>query len=200
MSSSQSESENENENVNKKISDDEISRNARKTYVETEVKDKVVKYLKIDDIIREQKAVLRNNLKELNEQKQGLEKFILRYLDDVQEDVEGEKKFLDYGKGKLVKNIKKTPEPIKPENVKESVSTTLKKEFNDDERVSKLLDEILTNIQSKRKIKESISLVRTFNKEPKEKISRKKEKEKVELEDLDDIPEFKEYKKKKERK
>lgn len=198
MSSSQSDSENE--NVNKKLSDDEISRNARKTYVETEVKDKVVKYLKIDDIIREQKAVLRNNLKELNEQKQGLEKFILRYLDDVQEDVEGEKKFLDYGKGKLVKNIKKTAEPIKPENVKESVSTTLKKEFNDDERVNKLLDEILINIQAKRKIKESVSLVRTFNKEdkPKEKTSRKKEK--VELEELDDIPEFKEYKKKKEKK
>jgi hypothetical protein len=82
--------------------------------------------------------------------------------------------------------------------VKDSVTITLKKAFDDDERVNKLLDEILTNIDSKRKVKQSVSLIRTFNKDSDD--IKPKKKKTIEHKNIDDIPEFKEYKKKKEKK
>ena len=102
---------------------EDIQKQARQTYVQTELLDRITKYLKIDDKIKEKQKELREYMKVMKDQKQDMEKYILKYLSDVQENIIN----ID-GQGKLIKTVSVKKGAIKAENIKDSVTAGLKKE------------------------------------------------------------------------
>lgn len=84
------------------MSDSESDNSAQKK-VTKEFRDKVLKWVSIDDSIRE----LRVKSKELTNEKKQHEEYILNYMEQIEE------KCLNIKDGKLRKNVSKTKGPLK---------------------------------------------------------------------------------------
>ena len=84
------------------MSDSESDNSAQKK-VTKEFRDKVLKWVAIDDSIRE----LRAKSKELTNEKKQHEEYILNYMEQIEE------KCLNIKDGKLRKNVSKTKGPLK---------------------------------------------------------------------------------------
>ena len=85
--------------------------------------EKIVKYMKTDDLIRKETLDYKEKLNTLKEQKEELETYILRYLDTVEEDQIN----ID-GNGKLAKCESVRKSGINKDIIKESIYEQLKKE------------------------------------------------------------------------
>jgi len=155
------------------ISDATVEQHAKKTYLEKEFLDKVFKYVKTDDLLREKiseqkakMAELREEQNVLKEKKASLEEYILNSLDNM------DQKIVNIaGNGKLTKNESVTKGAIKIETIKESISENLKKEgiMPDEAKQEKFLEQILNVIDIKRPKKTKVYLKRTFERKAKAK-------------------------------
>lgn len=128
----------ENENYGNMTSD-EISQKAHEKYFKTELMEKIIKYIKIDDSIKEKQKDVREQIKCLKTQKMDMEKYIITYLESINQEfvnIEGE--------AKLTKSISISKGAIKPDNIKSSIVDSIKKQnINID---SKKIDELLENV------------------------------------------------------
>ena len=113
--------------------------------VTNQFKNNVLKWIKIDDNIREH----RKAVKELNERKKEFEETIINYLTEVEEDS------IQIKDGFLKKSVTKTKEPLKKENIKNALV-----EITGDATKATMLTE---HILKSRKETEKISLKRTVN-------------------------------------
>jgi hypothetical protein len=175
------------------MTNDDISRAAKNSYVQNELYERIVKYLKLDDMIKEKQKELSAQVKILKEKKQEMEKFIIKYLDDEEEDyvkIDGE--------GKLTKTISTTKGAIKPDNIKQSLFDGIKQNnlIQDDNRINEFLLHILKNIEENRPRKTKTYIKRTKERKPKE-TSEKINKFKKNIESTinnnisdDDIPKY----------
>ena len=91
----------------------DIQQKARETYMQTELFERITKYIKIDNNIREKQKELREFTQALKTQKQEMEKYILSYLTDVNQEYVK----ID-GDGKLTKSVSVRKGAIKPETIK----------------------------------------------------------------------------------
>ena len=148
------------------ITDDMISQNAKKNYLETDFLEKIVKYVKIDDLIRKETADYRDKMATLKEEKIDMEKYILRYLDSVNEQMVNMS-----GNGKLLKTESIRKSSINKDIIKESIFEQLKKEklVENDEKGRELVESTFQLMENKREIKKKVYLKRTFIKEKKTK-------------------------------
>lgn len=119
--------------------------------VTTDFKNKVLKWLTIDDQIRE----MRTKSKELTVQKKEHEEYILSFLEKV-----GEKE-LAVSDGKLRRNISKTKKPLSKEWIQKSLTELIK----DKTKAVTMTDHIINN----RETVERVNLKRTKNRGPKDK-------------------------------
>jgi len=142
---------------------DEISQKGREKFFKTELMEKIVKYIKIDDTIKDKQKELRLQMKALKTQKTDMEKYIISYLEAINEE------FVNIqGTARLTKTTTNTKGAIKVDNIKLSVIDGIKKQnINLDERkITELLDSVVDNIEKNRPIK-----TKTYIKRTKDKIS-----------------------------
>ena len=131
---------------NSQVSDTNIQKK-----VTDEFKNKVLKWLSIDDKIREYRQQIKTLIKEKKED----EGYILSFLDNV-----GEKE-LAINDGKLRRNISKTKSPLNKMSIQKALDDIVK----DKTKSTQIIDHIINN----RPIVERVNLKRTKNKGTKDK-------------------------------
>jgi hypothetical protein len=151
------------------IDDDErsqITKEAEDKHVSNEFKDKVLSFIKLDDLIREKNE----ELKVLKEKKKPCEEFIIRYLDKA------DSNFVNVIGGKLIKNTAETKGPLGMDIIKDSIVEGMKVEkvTEDEEMTAKMLTTILDLMEKKRPVKKNTNIKRTFIKDKPEKAPKKK--------------------------
>lgn len=128
---------------------------------ESEFKENVVKFVKMDDLIRQKME----ELKELKDQKKPYEEYILGYLEKK------DAPFVNIKTGKLIKNKSETKSPLKLEIIKESIVEGIKGENNigaiNDIKCNDISDKIIELMNSKRGKNSRTNLKRTFLKKKK---------------------------------
>jgi hypothetical protein len=172
----------------------DIQKKARETYMQTELFERITKYVKIDNTIKEKQEELREFTKTLKKQKEEMEKYILAYLTEVEEEYVK----ID-GDGKLTKSISVRKGAIKPETIKKSVLLGLKKEnINlDENKFNDIINSILTIVDDNRPKKTKTYIKRTYERKKKDdkqqskKQSMKNYNKKVEYESDDELPKYK---------
>ena len=133
------------------MTDDDIKSQATQNYVETELVEKITKYFHIDETIKDKQREMREMMKELKKQKDTIEKYIIGYLENIEEEY-----VQISGKGRLVRKVSITKGSINTDNIKKSLLTGLAKtNINiDDERLSHLLTNLLESVEENRPKKE----------------------------------------------
>ncbi len=119
--------------------------------VTADFKNKVLKWLAIDDQIREMRA----KSKDLTKQKKEHEEFILSFLENV-----GEKE-LAVSDGKLRRNVSKSKKPISKEWIQKSLNQLIQ----DKTKANTITEHIINN----RETVERVNLKRTKNRGPRDK-------------------------------
>lgn len=163
---------------------DEISQKGREKFFKTELMEKIVKYIKIDDTIKDKQKELRLQMKALKTQKIDMEKYIISYLEAINEE------FVNIqGTARLTKTTTNTKGAIKVDNIKLSVIDGIKKQnINLDERkITELLDSVVDNIEKNRPIKTKTYIKRTKDKAIKS-DNKKNNKKSNDNESEEDIP------------
>jgi len=148
--------------INKEdATNDDISKNASKTYLTNEFYDKVIKYVSTDDLIRKKTKEHNDSLKNLKQSKTEYEEFIIKYLGTIGEE------YVDIkGKGKITRKEKITKGSIKYNNIKESLTEQLIQDdlIPDDGERAEFVESVLGLIEDKREVKSKVVLERTFEK------------------------------------
>jgi len=129
------------------LTNEDIQKEARETYMQTELLERITKYLRIDNDIKEKRKDLQEFMKAAKKQKDDMEKYIIGYLTEVQEEyikIDGE--------GKLTKTISVRKGAIKTDNIKEAVKKGLLKEnINlNEKKFNEVLSSILNIVEDNR--------------------------------------------------
>ncbi len=103
--------------------DEEIKKKARETYLQTDFVEKVIKYIKADNLIRKETTEFREKINTLKEEKQDLENFIIKYLDMQEENVVN-----ITGSGKLTKYESIRKKSINKDIIQQTIYDQIKKE------------------------------------------------------------------------
>jgi len=151
-------SSNSEDNDNNKIK--EI---AQQKGLEVQFLEEVVKYVKIDDIIRQETTEYKNKLKHLKEQKESLEKNLIVYLELQKQNC------VNFKGGNLITSERKSVGAVKPIYIKESVFEEIEKTqlITDEQEKKQFIDDVIELIQNKRPVKIKKTLKRKFEKQPK---------------------------------
>jgi hypothetical protein len=179
------------------ITNEDIQKEARSNYVQNELLERITKYLKIDNTIKEKQKEIREYVKAMKTQKEDMEKYIIGYLNEVNEDfikIEGE--------GKLTKTITTSKGAIKTDNIKSSVAAGLKKEniTLDEKKFNELIGSILNMVEDNRPKKQRTYIKRTQVKKKEDKNEKnndekeKKPKVKKQIQPADSDEELPKYK------
>ena len=143
------------------LTTEDIKSQATQNYVETELVEKITKYFHIDETIKDKQKELRLQMKALKTQKTDMEKYIISYLEAINEE------FVNIqGTARLTKTTTNTKGAIKVDNIKMSVIDGIKKQnINLDERkIGELLDSVVDNIEKNRPLKTKTYIKRTKDK------------------------------------
>ena len=180
ISSYDSNDENNLENMN----DEDIKSKALDNYIQTELVEKITKYFQIDEVMKEKQKEARETMKNLKNQKDNIEKFIISYLENINEEY-----VQISGKGRLVRKVSVTKGAINTDNISKSLFSGLKKSnINiDDEKINNLLNNLLESIETNRPKKE-----RKYIKRMKETGTKTKKDNNTDNDEKDnDIPQYK---------
>ena len=130
---------------------------------DTNFKDKVISYLKYDDLIRK----MTEDMKELKNKRKDCEELIIDYLNKK------DSPFVNVKSGKLIVNKTETKSSLKLDIIKDSILERIKEENivgdndDDNEKYIKITADILTLMEEKREKKTRINLKRSFNRKKK---------------------------------
>ena len=172
------------------MTSDQISQKGKDKFFKTELMEKIIKYIKIDDSIKEKQKEIREQIKCLKTQKNDMEIYILSYLENIKEE------FVNIeGAARLTKTISTTKGAIKPENIKLSVIDSLKKHnvSLDTKKINELLENVLEVVDKNRPTKTRTYIKRTKGKVSKslKKIVEDNNSENNNSEDDEKIPKYK---------
>ena len=145
------------------LTNEDIQKEARETYMQTELLERITKYLRIDNDIKEKRKDLQEFMKAAKKQKDDMEKYIIGYLTEVQEEyikIDGE--------GKLTKTISVRKGAIKTDNIKEAVKKGLLKEnINlNEKKFNEVLSSILNIVEDNRPQTQKTYIKRTVPRTP----------------------------------
>jgi len=140
---------------------DEIEKDANEEYIKTVVCGRIIDYIKLDDVIKQKQKEFTKEMKHIKDTKNKLEKYLIGYLDKVNEE--------EFGIGentRLVKTEKKTISPPKMEDITKCLVEGFKSKeiFDDDEKVINTVKDFMIMIESKRKINVKKYIKRIQNK------------------------------------
>jgi len=134
--------------------DEEIS----EEYIQTTLLDRVVKYIKLDDVIKEKQSVHRKEMKAIKDAKDQLEQYLIGYLDKVDEE------YIQVGnKSTLVKTETKTKAPPKMEDISVCLLEGFRKHeiYDEDVEIKRVVTDLIKTIDEKREIRTRKYLKRT---------------------------------------
>lgn len=140
------------------MTSDELSQRAQDKYFKTELMEKIIKYIKIDDSIKEKQKEIRQQVKCLKTQKADMEKYIITYLESINQE------FVNIeGTAKLTKTVSTTRGAIKQDNIKISLVDGIKKQnINlDSKKVDELLESVMEFVEKNRPTKTRTYIKRT---------------------------------------
>lgn len=151
------------------MSDETISKKAKEAYMKDEFLEKIVKYIKTDDLIRQETLEFKEKINTLKEEKSEIETFILRYLDHADEDI-----INIAGNGKLSKQESIRKGGLNKDIIKQSIFEQLKKEniIKDEKKGKELAENTYNLMEGKREKKTKVYLKRTFERKKKEKVKK----------------------------
>jgi hypothetical protein len=178
----ESESENENESGNESVNESvnesgnesgnesvnesekqSIQEEAKEAYMKTDFMEKIIKYIKTDDLMRQEALNHKEKIATLKEQKSDLEQFILKYLTSMEED-----QINIEGSGKIKKYESTTRSSITKDMIKESICEQLNKtNLIKDKKKARILAEHTYDImENKREKKTKVCLKRIKERKP----------------------------------
>lgn len=142
------------------------SNDASTKHVPNNFREKIIRFVKLDDLIREETILFKEKLETLKSQKEELSAYILRHLEDVGEnEIDLEKQ------GKISKYTSIRKSGLNKDIIQQSIYEKLKNEKlikTDDE--GKILAQATYEImESKRKVNEKVTLKRVIKREKKQK-------------------------------
>ena len=143
-----------------------LDESAKKEYVQTVVLERVIKYIKLDDIIKQKQAEHKKEMKAIKDSKDKLELFLIDYLDKVDEE------YIQIGnKSTLIKTEVKTKAPPKMEDISVCLIEGFKKHelYKDNVDIKDIIKDFIDNIDAKRDIKTRKYLKRNITKSAKTK-------------------------------
>lgn len=129
---------------------DDIDEEAQVEYVQTVVLDRVVKYIKIDDIIKKKQQEHKKEMKSIKDHKDKLEQFLIDYLDKIDQE------YIQVGdKGTLTKTETRTKAAPKMEDISVSLIEGFKKYeiYDDDAEIKRVVEDFIETIEEKREVK-----------------------------------------------
>lgn len=153
----------ENSNI-KSIDFDNESKQAKKSYIMNDFKEKLKKFIAIDDMIRNKKKEIKqfnDELKELKNLRQPYEAFIVEYLDKLNQT------YVECGtetKLSIYESSKKAP--LKSNFIKEAIieQSRSNKLFDAEEKYNQFMESIMELMDKKRPVQKETKLKRTFKK------------------------------------
>lgn len=171
-SSSDSDSDKVSDINEDEITDDMVSKDAM-SKLEESFKEKVIKYIKIDDLMRKETIDYREKMNTLKEEKEELQTYMLRYLDTMEQETVN-----IAGTGKLSKCESIRKGTINKDLIKQAICEQLKKDkiVKDDKTGKELAENTYNLMESKREIKKKVYIKRTFERPKKEKQAKKNKK------------------------
>lgn len=137
---------------------DEMDEEEKKKYIETVVLDRVIKYIKLDDVIKQKQNEHKKEMKAIKDSKEQLEHFLIGYLDKVDEE------YIQLGnKSTLIKTEVKTKAPPKMEDISVCLVEGFRKHeiYEDDTEIKRVVKDFIETIEAKREVKTRKYLKRT---------------------------------------
>lgn len=162
----ESSSESESESGDSIDSDEQTLNDARERFIITDFKERIIKYINIDNLIRQEMLEHREKLNTLKSNRSELEKYILDSLDALDEE------FVDFGEnGKLTKTESVRKGGINKQIIQDSIYEQLKerKMIKDEKTGRELVEQTYALIENKREKKTKVYLKRTLKKTKKPK-------------------------------
>ena len=139
-----------NDNNDNEFNNNTIAMEAREEYIKTTVTDNVIKFLKIDNILKKKQDEYKEEIKPIKEAKNKLENFLIDYLDNIKED------YFQIGKNDtLMKTVISTKSAIKIEDIASEILNGFEKYelFESHEEAERVMGEFIKQIDAKREIK-----------------------------------------------
>ena len=131
------------DNDNNSFSDNEKEENAEDIQVSKEFQENVIKYVKYDDAIRKKQ----DEVTELKKKRKPCEEYILKYLDNVGENL------VEITDGKLRKNKSETKAPLSQDIIKNAISQKVNDPI--------IIEEILKSMENLRPLNTHVNIKRT---------------------------------------
>ena len=147
---------NDNNENYENMTNDEISQRGKDKFFKTELMEKIIKYIKIDDSIKDKQKEVREQMKVLKNQKEEMEKYIITYLESINEEYVN----ID-GAAKLTRTITNTKGAINYDNIKLSLIDSLKKQNIEENKISDVLGNVVETIEKNRPVKTRTYIKRT---------------------------------------
>lgn len=151
---------------------------AKQSFLENDVFDAIVQFMKTDDLIAEKESAHRESITPLKKHRTSLETFLIDYLEQIDQE------FIKIGeKTQLTKVATESKGAIKPENVAEALIEGFKKHelYTDEQRdeMLRVVKDMMLIVESKRerKIKKKIARV-NLDKEAKKNAAKEAKKKK----------------------
>lgn len=125
--------------------------------ISNDIVDEIVRYVKLDDIIRKKQKEFRDELQVIKVQKKDLEANIITHLERAGED------YFTFGTGKLIRAESRTKGAIKPDFIKNSVIDCIKRDnlIEDEQKCIELVNNILTSVDRYRPVNNKVYIKRT---------------------------------------
>jgi hypothetical protein len=148
-----------NYDIKKDENDDNIDSEAQTEYVKNVVFDYVIKYIKIDDIIKKKQTDHKKEMKAIKDTKDQLETFLLNYLEKVNQE------YVELAnKSKLIKTETTTKSAPKLDDINLCLMDGFKEHgiFENDDEIKRVVGDLMKKIDEKRETK-SRSFLRRVN-------------------------------------
>jgi len=162
-----------NYDIKKDENDDNIDSEAQTEYVKNVVFDYVIKYIKIDDIIKKKQTDHKKEMKAIKDTKDQLETFLLNYLEKVNQE------YVELAnKSKLIKTETTTKSAPKLDDINLCLMDGFKEHgiFENDDEIKRVVGDLMKKIDDKRETK-SRSFLRRVNVGKNANAKKEKEKE-----------------------
>lgn len=160
-------------NYDTKKENSSIEKEAETEYIQTVVLDRVVKYIKIDDIIKQKQQEHKKEMKTIKDHKDKLEQFLIDYLDKIDQE------YIQVGdKGTLTKTESRTKSSIKMEDISISLIEGFKKHkiYDDIADIKRIVEDFVETIENRRDVRVRKYLKRTKAKKTNTKLKTNKKK------------------------
>lgn len=138
---------------------DDYKKQAHKKYMEEEFKDKVLEFINKDIEILQERKKYNDKIKKCKEEKQKLEEYIVKVLDNQNENI------IKYDGGKLIKETKKNVKNLSTKDTLNMIFDKLNTVILEKQKRDTFIDDITNAIEKRKVVTTKTVLVRKKDKD-----------------------------------